>query len=221
MERGWNADFLTDRTWVGRINENCEELFKEGVRQKHPNLQGDALEKRILELGKAKKICVSEKESRAILINTLMLHLEHHPFVHCGWRDAEALTREDPREMWVISTEEMYRFCRELGESWAWEYLWKNWYRPDRWTIWARAISPKLPIIHSNGIVESLWSVLKKQHLRKHNRPKMEFLISIIMDEYLPRRTLMVQQHRLLRFGEKPIKPVWYSPICRSCLCLV
>jgi hypothetical protein len=191
------------------MNQHLEDSFKEGVRNKHPHLQGEDLEMRMTALGKAKKICVLEKGCRTQIIDILMHHLEHHPFIHSGWRDAEAVAREDPREMWVISTQEMYEFCRDLGESWAWEYLWKNWYRPDRWTVWARAISPKLPIIHSNGIVESLWSVLKKQHLRKYNRPKMEFLVSIIMDEYLPKRILTIQQHRLLRFGEKPVKPVW------------
>ena len=98
-------------------------------------MQGEALEKRLRELGKAKKICVTEKENRAKFIQILMFHLEFHPFVGSGWRDAEAVAREDPREMWMISTREMHDFCRHLGESWAWEYMWKNWYRPDRWTI--------------------------------------------------------------------------------------
>ena len=102
---------------MGRINQHSEDLFKEGVLKKHPHLQGEGLEKRITDLGKSKKICVLEKEHRTRIIAILMIHLDHHPFIHSGWRDAEAVAREDPREMWVISTQEMYDFCRDLGES--------------------------------------------------------------------------------------------------------
>jgi hypothetical protein len=194
------------------MNEHMENSFRNDIRKKHPSLQalqGEDLEKRMCELGKSKKICIVEKDHRKQIIDVLMCHLNYHSFVSSGWRDEEALSREDPREMWMISTQEMFEVCRDRGESWAWEYLWKNWYRPDRWTVWARAISTKLPIISSNGIVESLWSVLKKQYLRKHNRPKMEFLVSILIDEYIPNHSLMIQQHRKLGIHDKPIKPVW------------
>lgn len=209
-ERGWHADFLTQKDWVAQCNQHHEETFRESVRKRSPpDLQGEEFEKRVRELGRTKKICITEKEHRKRIIDILMFALEYHPFTGVGWRDAETLAQEDPRGMWEIAVLEMYEGCLSLGESWAWEYLWKNWYRPDRWMVWARAVSPKLPIINSNGIVESLWSVLKKQYLRKHNRPKMEFLVSIIMDEYLPNHTLTIQQHRKLGVYDKPIKPVW------------
>ena len=167
------------------------------------------MENRILELGKSKKICVSEKKNRNEIIDLLMVHLQFHPFSHMGVASKDDLADYNARNTWTDQVAEMHKLCQELGESWAWEYLWKHWYRPDRWTVWARAIAKEIPIIHSNGIVESLWSVLKKQYLRQHSRPKLEFLVNIIMDEYLPNRALLIQQHRKLGRFQKEIKPVW------------
>lgn len=175
---------------------------------KHRDLQDEALENCILTLGKTKKICVSEKKNRKEIIDLLMLHLQFHPFSHMGAVCKEDLATYDSRDTWMDQVTEMHRLCQELGESWAWEYLWKHWYRPDRWTVWARSIAKEIPIIHSNGIVESLWSVLKKRYLRQHSRPKLEFLIHIIMDEYLPNRIALIEQHRKLGRFQRPIKPV-------------
>jgi hypothetical protein len=83
-------------------------------------------------------------------------------------------------------------------------------YRPSRWTIWARSVYPEIPIIHSNAPVESSWSVVKNKYIRKGSRPKPEILIDIIMNLYLPRHRLLVEQHRDI---EDPVKPTWYISI--------
>ena len=92
------------------------------------------------------------------------------------------------------------------GESWAWEYLWHNWYRKGRWEIWARAISPEVPIINSNAIVERMWSVIKRRYLRKHSRAKLEFLIAIFLHQWIPSVERIITAHRQL-----DEKPVWYT----------
>lgn len=207
-ERGWDADFL-DTSWIFPLNQHAESIFRQTMKAKHPQLEDDALENRIRELGKKKQICITEKTNRNEIINLLMLHLQWHPFTHLGLSSKEELSDFNCRGVWMDQITEMHELCRKLGESWAWEYLFKHWYSPDRWIIWARAIAKEIPIIHSNGIVESLWSVLKKQYLRKIGRSKLEFLISIIMNEYLPNRALLIEQHRKLGRYEKPIKPVW------------
>jgi hypothetical protein len=74
--------------------------------------------------------------------------------------------------------------------------------------IWARAVHPEVPIIHSNAPVESSWSVMKKNYIRKGSRPKPELLIDIVMNLYLPRLITLVKEHRNLR---DPGKPTWYS----------
>src|SRR5437667_6199211 len=57
-----------------------------------------------------------------------------------------------------------------------------------------------VPIINLNAIVESLWSTLKKRYLRKHSRAKLEFLVDIIMNQYLPNLTMLITAHHK---GEK------------------
>lgn len=77
-------------------------------------------------------------------------------------------------------------------------------YSPSRWKIWARAISEKVPIVQSNAIVESLWSVLKVKYLRKHSRPRLEFLVDIIMNQHISNLAKLVTQHRDMKNPEKP-----------------
>jgi len=142
-----------------------------------------------------------------------MVHLHYHPFVFHRpgappIRSVEDLNH-DLKETWMAQVHEMHELCRHHGESWAWEYLWKNWYHPDKYTIWARAIFHEIPIINSNSIVESVWSVMKKHYLRKHNRPKPEFLIDILMNQYLPNNIGLVNEHRHFT---GPDKPTWYIP---------
>jgi hypothetical protein len=178
------------------------------VQLKHSDLQDEVLENHIVALGKSKKICITEKKNRQNIIDLLMLHLQFHPFSHMDVLSKEDLITYNSHDTWIDQVTEMHQLCQELGESWAWEYLWKHWYRSDRWPIWARSIAKEIPIIHSNGIVESLWSVLKKQYLRQYSRPKLEFLIHIIMDEYLPNRIMLIEQHRKLGRFQRPVKPI-------------
>jgi hypothetical protein len=71
-----------------------------------------------------------------------------------------------------------------------------------------------VPIINSNAIVESLWSTLKRRYLRKHSRAKLEFLVDIIMNQYLPNLTMLITA---CRKGEK--RPVWYALMCLLAYC--
>jgi hypothetical protein len=156
-------------------------------------------------------VCVKAKETRKEIVGRFMIHLHFHSFV-CQPRGAQVLrsiekVNHDLKETWKAQVEEMHSLCLQHGESWAWEYLWKNWYHPDKYSIWARAICDEIPIINSNSIVESVWSVLKKNYLRQHHRPKLEFLIDIIMNQYLPNNIGQVNQHRHFT---GPVKPSWY-----------
>jgi hypothetical protein len=56
-----------------------------------------------------------------------------------------------------------------------------------RWELWARAICDEVPIVQSNAMVESVWSVLKKRYSRRFNRAKLEFLVDILMNMHIPR----------------------------------
>jgi hypothetical protein len=79
-------------------------------------------------------------------------------------------------------------------------------YNPTRWRIWARAICPIVPIIQSNAIVESLWTVLKNKYLLRQIRPKLELLVDIIMNQHMASLAQNIIQHRNL---DDPLKPTW------------
>jgi hypothetical protein len=193
------------------LNCQAERAFRDKVQAKHPTLEGEDLDNKVLELGKKKQYCTSDAETRKAVIELFMLHLEWHPLIYLDPTETTAGPTLDVQDAWRNQTMEMYQLCEGLGEAWVWEYLWKNWYRPSRWVIWARAISSMTPIAQSNAAVESLWSVLKKGYLRKHSRPKMEFLIHIIMDQFMPARIELIGEHRKFRRIETPQVPPWYS----------
>jgi hypothetical protein len=54
---------------------------------------------------------------------------------------------------WAV--QEMYDFCvrNRLCELWA--YLWGNWYRPHRWTLWARSTCIEIPRLRTTMVCES------------------------------------------------------------------
>jgi hypothetical protein len=153
---------------------------------------------------KNKQICVTDRTHRRDIIDLFKVHLQWHPFIFTGADGTYDVTLDMPMN-WTNQVMEMHNLCRLLEESWAWEYLWKNWYRPDRWCIWARAVCKEIPIVNSNGLVEALWATFKRRYLRRYARPRLEFMIQILMDDYLPNRVRLVKAHRTLQ-----VDAVWY-----------
>jgi len=205
-ERGWDDACEFDTAWMQERNLERETLFRMEINQRHKDVTDESmLQEKLLEAGKWKKHCVTDKELCKDITSLFLTHLRWHPFTHLPIFTEIDMSRIDVRAIWKEQVAEMHETCKKFGESWAWEYLWKQWYRPERWKIWARAVCSEVPIINSNAIVESLWSILKKRYLRKHSRAKLEFLIDIIMNQYLPNLTMLITAHRK---GEK--RPVWY-----------
>ena len=209
-ERGWDDACEFDTAWVQERNLEREALFRMEVSQRHKSVTDESvLQEKLLEAGKRKKPCITDKELCNDITSLFLTHLRWHPFTHLPIFTEVDMSRIDVRAIWREQVAEMHETCKKFGESWAWEYLWKQWYRPERWKIWARAVCSEVPIINSNAIVESLWSTLKKRYLRKHSRAKLEFLVDIIMNQYLPNLTMLITAHRK---GEK--RPVWYLLMC-------
>jgi hypothetical protein len=89
-----------DTSWVGPLNQHAENVFRQTVKAKHPQLEGDALEKHIHELGgKKKPICIAEKENRNAIIDLVMLHLQWHPFTHFGLSSKDDLSDFNSRSV--------------------------------------------------------------------------------------------------------------------------
>jgi hypothetical protein len=75
-------------------------------------------------------------------------HFCAHPSIPGYARPNEVAIR-----WWAV--QEMYDFCvrNRLCELWA--YLWGNWYRPQRWTLWARSTSDEIPRLRTTMVCES------------------------------------------------------------------
>ena len=68
-------------------------------------------------------------------------------------------------------------------------------------------MSTSIPIVQSNAIVESFWSVLKKDHLRPQGaRPKPEILVDVLMNDHLARLAHKIEAQRKLT---ETVKPAW------------
>jgi len=142
--------------------------------------------------------CVTDKEHQNKLINLFLMHLHFHPLIQ--FHDSPELsTVEDMKYSWGLQVMEMHALCEKLNESWAWEYFWKHWYRSDRWTLWARAACNAIPISNSNAFVEALWSCFKRRYLRRYSRPRIEYMIEILMNQYFPNHVDLVRAFRDLR----------------------
>ena len=207
--REWDDACEFDTAWVEERNLERENLFRMEINQRYKGINDEALQEKLREAGKRKRHCVSEKELCKDLASLFLTHLRWHPFTHLPIFTEPDSSRIHVREVWREQAAEMHDACKKLGESWAWEYLWNHWYRPERWKIWARAVCSCIPIINSNSIVESLWSTLKRRYLRKHSRAKLEFLVDIIMNQHLHNLKMLITA---CRRGEK--RPVWYVLKC-------
>jgi len=87
--------------------------------------------------------------------------------------------------------------CKEWNEGFAWEYLWNNWYKWDKWQISVHAASLSLyPIIQSNTPVESHWNSLKNISLLRFNRIRIDHLCFEIHRSFLPAIQQTVHQYR-------------------------
>jgi hypothetical protein len=200
---GWTGEGLGTE-WVTALNLEAEQAFRRSVVVRLPaGLSDEEIDQKVREGSKKKQHCVAEKDVRQAIIDLFLCHLRWHPTTH-EKPTSDALPSYRASDIWKQQVKEMHDACKQHGAQWAWEYLWRHWYREGRWPIWARAICPEVPIINSNAIVESMWSVMKRRYLRKHSRAKLEFVIDIILNQWLPNVELLVMAHRSLQQ-----KPVW------------
>lgn len=140
-ERGWDIAFEDSPEWVAARNMVLENEIVSKINSQYKHLEEEAFRKKIQESIAKKQLCVGDKDIRKAIVEVYETHLRWHPLTHMD-EGTWDYTQEGVREIWADQTRELFDVCRLSGQSWAWEYLWKNWYRPDRWTTWARAVSP-------------------------------------------------------------------------------
>jgi hypothetical protein len=85
---------------------------------------------------------------RERIIEMMENHYCAHPLI-----PGYGLPTSDGIKTWAVC--QMYNFCvnNKLPEVWA--YLWENWYRKDRWELWARSAHSSIPILKTTMILES------------------------------------------------------------------
>jgi hypothetical protein len=80
---------------------------------------------------------------------------------------------------------EVYNFCTRNNLPNVWVYLYREWYTIEKWLLWARAARPfQIPNGKSTMLVESHWRVLKCNHLYHYNRPRLDFLVYVIIKRH-------------------------------------
>ena len=110
--------------------EQAEAVFRQKIRMTPGNASItdiEELEKIIAKEGKGGEICVTNKKNRKTIVERFMIHLTWHPTIFFRLT-AEAAKTFNVKQIWELQVQHMHELCQELGEAWAWEYLWKNWY---------------------------------------------------------------------------------------------
>lgn len=89
---------------------------------------------------------------------------------------------------------ELFDYCRRIDNPGAFRYLWTNWYRQTgpngsplgRWELVAISQSTDVPRARTTMRAEAQWRTLKTCYLYQHNRPRLDFLVHIIVDRFYP-----------------------------------
>jgi hypothetical protein len=86
---------------------------------------------------------------------------------------------------WAVK--DIYRLCEEHDLSELWAYLWTQWYRPDRWRLWALASAKTVPLMRTTMVSESHFRKIKHDYLDLIRSPRADLLIHILTRRLQPR----------------------------------
>ncbi|CAK5267884.1 unnamed protein product [Mycena citricolor] len=146
-------------------------------------------------------------EFRELTLDLYTIHGRLHPEIPINDTDEPYLSADD---LYKSAVYDMYFHCWDNDLVQVWAYMWNRWYSPSQWVLWARAPEAAIPRIHTTMIVESLWKHIKHRDLSDFNRPRLDLVTYIIIQNLLPRvqRNLEdLQQSR--RMGRGPSLVGW------------
>jgi hypothetical protein len=78
--------------------------------------------------------------------------VEFHFCTHSSVPGLSAPNKEGIR-WWAVK--QIWEFCVKYDLRELWAYMWVNWYRPDRWKLWARSQSNTIPRLKTTMICEA------------------------------------------------------------------
>ena len=61
----------------------------------------------------------------------------------------------NPMDIRKWAVRQMYHYCQDNDLREVWAYLWENWYRGDRWPLWARSTFHEIPRLKTTMMVEA------------------------------------------------------------------
>jgi hypothetical protein len=123
------------------------------------------------------------KEFCEIIVKKFRIHIHQHPAI--PFDDATG-TYFTATEIYEGAVRDMYQVCFNNDLSQVWVYLWNWWYNPAQWKFWAWSANSAIPHIKTTMIVESLWKHIKHRDLAHFNRPQLDLITHVVIENVLP-----------------------------------
>ncbi|KAL0564139.1 hypothetical protein V5O48_017915 [Marasmius crinis-equi] len=149
------------------------------------------------------------QELREPVLAKVMEHRNAHPLL-----PGKSAPTAEGIYSWAVK--KMYQFCKDEDLPEMWAYLWENWYRPERWKLWARSVVPEIPRLNTTMIMESHWRHIKHDFLHHFSKPRIDLLAWILITKLGPSyyRKLDVLlgdigRYRSVSAWRKPFKKLW------------
>jgi hypothetical protein len=126
----------------------------------------------------SQQIC--NKDMRSEIKSMIERHFNRHPLIP----NSDGVFLES-QQIWNECVSEIYSYCRQQNLDFAWAYLWNEWYSPAQWTLWARSSTNEISILRTTMVIESHWRIIKRDHLYKFNRPRLDLLCFVIVQKVM------------------------------------
>jgi len=183
--------------WLEQYRERRKEIVRKRIQE--AETRGETLP--VKQRG-GEEETVLNKKAIAPILSTMRKHEHWHPFKFPSTMPLlDNGSPVTPRFIWLRQATEMHALCKRYKEGYAWEYLWLNWYRFDKWQLWVRAATLEYyPIIQTNAPVETHWNHLKNDVLLYLTHPRLDRLCFEIHTTLMP---LSIHKIRQLRKGVK------------------
>lgn len=159
------------------------------------------------ELGRLETGNIAERNT---VLNMFSRHLNMHSMIP----DQNGTYRSD-NQIYLDCINVTYIWCRTQNYFRLWAYLFTNWYAPEQWQLWARAVTPeKVPVLKMTMIIESHWRRIKHDYLHRFNRPRIDLACWVIVTRVVP--TVLERMTALLSKNNRVARAAWRKDFKRE-----